>query len=73
MTNQALFQARYTRWQDRLLCLVWPPKRKRLRMLNGLVKSSEGAVEHEMARIFRDLTLYGTAYAKVNRSDDAGA
>jgi len=60
--SEAVMGFRYTRWQDRLLALIWPPKRKRLRMLNMLVKSSEKAVEHEMNRIALDLTLYGESF-----------
>lgn len=64
-----MFKARYTRWPDRLLALVWPPKRKRLRMLDALVGASEDSIRHEMAKIARDLTLYGNAYVKVERHD----
>jgi hypothetical protein len=53
----------YTRRWDRFLAVVWPPKRRRLRMIQALIDGPEGeALQRRIAANLRDLMLYGTSY-----------
>lgn len=55
----------YTRRWERWLAVVWPPKRKRLRMMNRLAEMSMSEILEEHNRAMRDLLLYGVSYSKV--------
>lgn len=64
MTAATSYRLRYTRWQDRLLAFLWPPKRKHLRMAQAVLDSSMDEIRREADPIQRDLLLYGTAFVR---------
>ena len=55
-------KVRYTRWQDRLLARVWPPKRRQYRMWQTLVDHNAAIIQQQVDMVNHDFALYGTAY-----------
>jgi hypothetical protein len=56
----------YTRWRDRLHALVWPPKRRRLRMMRAVYGMNAIEAQRLANRIQMDLLLYGNAHIKAD-------
>ena len=56
----------YTRKRDRLLALLWAPKRRKLEMMRLLAKEPIREALRTAADIQTQLALYGTAYVKIS-------
>lgn len=55
----------YTRRRDKLLARIWPPKRRKLEMMNRLAEMPLSEVQTALNQRLSDLALYGTAFRKV--------
>lgn len=56
---------RYTRRRDRWLAIVWPPRRKRLRMMNQILDMNLSEIQAEVNRIHSERLVFGTSYIKL--------
>lgn len=50
---------RYTRRWERWLAVVWPPRRRQLRLAQLLADMSLSEIQAQHNRVMRDLILYG--------------
>ena len=60
--NLPPLRVRYARWYDRLLALVVPARRRRLRFVAEVVARQDHVLEQEQELLRRDMLLYGCAY-----------